>query len=94
MVKIDLNTIAYIEGLEDYIKIHVSGSSKPILTLMSLKGILEQLPLNQFSRIHRSYIVPHARVKSILKKNVMLDNGIELPVSNTYQHFIEDWQKK
>lgn len=94
MIKIELNTIEYIEGLEDYIKIHVEGFAHPILTLMSLKGILEQLPAHQFSRIHRSYIVANAKIKSVLKKNVLLTRGIELPVSNTYQQFVEDWQKK
>lgn len=94
MIKIELNAIDYIEGLEDYIKIHVEGLSHPILTLMSLKGILEQLPAHQFSRIHRSYIVANAKVKSVLKKNVLLTSGVELPVSNSYQHFIDDWQRK
>ncbi|RYU96231.1 LytR/AlgR family response regulator transcription factor [Emticicia agri] len=94
MIKIDLNAIEYIEGLEDYIKIHVTGLAHPILTLMSLKGILEQLPLGQFSRIHRSYIVAHAKIQSVLKKNVQLTSGIELPISNTYQQFVDDWQKK
>lgn len=94
MLRIELKAIEYIEGLEDYIKIHVRGQSHPILTLMSLKGILEQLPADSFSRIHRSYIVANAQVKSVLKKNVLLASGIELPISNSYQQFVDDWQKK
>lgn len=94
MVKIELKTIEYIEGLEDYIKIHIIGQSHPILTLMSLKGILEQLPTDSFSRVHRSYIVANAQVKSVLKKNLLLVSGLELPISNSYQQFVDDWQKK
>lgn len=94
MVKIELKAIEYIEGLEDYIKIHVTGQSHPILTLMSLKGILEQLPADSFSRIHRSYIVANAQVKSVLKKNLLLASGVELPISNSYQQFVDDWRKK
>ncbi|GAB3509564.1 LytR/AlgR family response regulator transcription factor [Emticicia fontis] len=94
MVKIELNAIEYIEGLEDYIKIHLMDVPHPVLTLMSLKGILEQLPANLFSRIHRSYIVSNSKVKSVLKKNVLLTSGIELPISNSYQQFVEDWQRK
>lgn len=92
MVKIELKTIEYIEGLEDYIKIHLTDVPHPVLTLLSLKGILEQLPAGQFSRIHRSYIVSDTKVKSILKKNVLLQSGVTLPVSNTYQDFIDKWQ--
>ncbi|PLK43728.1 LytTR family DNA-binding domain-containing protein [Emticicia sp. TH156] len=92
MLRVDLSTIEYIEGLEDYIKIHISGQLHPVLTLMSLKGILELLPSHQFSRIHRSFIVANMQVKSVIRKNVQLRSGIELPVSNSYRHFVQNWQ--
>lgn len=93
-IKIALNDIAFIEGMEDYIKIHLLGSRHPVLTLMSLKGILENLPDHGFSRIHRSYIVPNAQVKSIQNKKVMLLSGVELPVSDSYLDFIEKWKSQ
>ncbi len=71
-IKIGLNDIAYIEGMEDYIKIHLLSSRHPVTTLMSLKGIIALLPENAFSRIHRSYIVPNLQVKSIHNKKVRL----------------------
>ena len=51
MIKIDLSEIEYIEGLEDYIRIHLSDK-KPVLTLMTLKTVLEKLPAGEFKRIH------------------------------------------
>ncbi len=93
MIKIDLAEIEYIEGLEDYIKIHLSDK-KPVLTLMTLKSVLEKLPPSKFKRIHRSYIVPVDKVQSILNRKVRLAAGAELPVSNNYLDFIEDWMKK
>lgn len=92
MIKIALPNIEYIEGMEDYIKIHLTDTKHPVLTLMSLKGILEILPENRFSRIHRSYIVPNALVKSIQNKKVKLNTGTELPVSDSYLGFIEKWK--
>ncbi|KAA6439624.1 response regulator transcription factor [Dyadobacter flavalbus] len=92
MVKIDLKDIEYIEGMEDYIKIHLLNARHPILTLMSLKGILEILPQNRFSRIHRSYIVPDALVKSIQNRKVRLATEQELPVSDSYMGFIQKWK--
>lgn len=94
IIKIDFNDILYIESLVDYVKIYVMTSSKPILTLMTLKAILEKLPSNQFSRIHRSYIVANKKVKSVLKKEVELHTGQLLPVSNSYSTFIENWLMK
>ncbi|MHA4737331.1 LytR/AlgR family response regulator transcription factor [Dyadobacter sp. MSC1_007] len=93
-VKIVLNDIAYIEAMEDYIKIHLLSSRHPVLTLMSLKGILEDLPEKGFSRIHRSYIIADAQVKSIQNKKIMLLSGQELPVSDSYLHFIEKWKNQ
>jgi two-component system LytT family response regulator len=92
LVKIQLNDIDYIESLEDYIKIHITGS-KPVLTLLSMKKVLEKLPADKFQRIHRSYIVSVARVQSIQNRKVQLTSGVELPISDSYVHFINSWKK-
>lgn len=93
-IRIALNDIAFIEAMEDYIKIHLLSSRHPVMTLMSLKGILENLPENGFSRIHRSYIVANAQVKAIHNKKVMLLSGAELPVSDSYLDFIDKWKSR
>jgi two-component system, LytTR family, response regulator len=92
LVKIQLNEIEYIESLEDYIKIHITGS-KPVLTLLSMKKVLEKLPAEKFQRIHRSYIVSVAKVKSIQNRKVQLSAGAELPISDSYVNFINSWKK-
>lgn len=93
MIKIRLSDIEYIESLEDYIRIHLTGA-KPILTLMTLKGVLEKLPSARFSRIHRSYVVATNKVESIQNKKVMLQSKTELPVSDSYTEFIKTWTKQ
>jgi DNA-binding LytR/AlgR family response regulator len=90
MIKIRLSDIEYIESLEDYIRIHLVDA-KPILTLMTLKGVLEKLPSSRFSRIHRSYVVASGKVQSIQNKKVMLESKTELPVSDSYTDFIQHW---
>jgi DNA-binding LytR/AlgR family response regulator len=93
MIKIALPEIVYIESLEDYIRIHLTAG-KPILTLMSLKKVLEKLPADQFQRIHRSYVVSVAKVKSILNRKVQLQSGPELPISDSYSSFIQQWMNR
>jgi two-component system, LytTR family, response regulator len=93
MVKIDLREIEYIEALEDYVKIHLTNS-KPLLSLMTLKSVLEKLPADKFKRIHRSYIVPISKVQSILNRKARLASGAELPISNNYLDFIDHWMKR
>lgn len=93
MVKITMDEIEYIEGLEDYIKIHIANA-KPVLTLMTLKSVLEKLPTEKFQRIHRSYIVPVHKVQSALNRKLTLSNGLELPISDSYASFVNEWMKK
>lgn len=93
MVKIPVETIEYIESLEDYIRIHLAGD-KPIMTLMTLKGVLEKLPAGTFRRIHRGYIVAVSQVQSILNRKARLRSGAELPISDSYLDFIEDWKNR
>jgi len=93
MLKIELAEIDYIEGLQDYIKIHLAGK-KPVLTLMTIKSVLEKLPTNRCRRIHRSYIVALDKLQSIRNRKVPLKSGTEQPINNNYTSFIDDWMKR
>ena len=82
LLKILIREIEYIESMEDYVRIHV-GTVKPILSLMTLKKVLEMLPLNQFVRIHRSFVINTAKIKSISQKKVQMQSSI-LPIGDSY----------
>jgi DNA-binding LytR/AlgR family response regulator len=92
LMKIDLDEIEYIESEEDYIKIHLRNG-KPIMTLMTIKALLQKLPPEKFKRIHRSYVIPLAKVRSVVNRRVKLSNA-ELPVSDNYAEFIQEWKSK
>lgn len=91
-VKINLNEVEYIESLKDYIKIHQTNE-KPVMALMPLKKVLEKLPEDRFKRIHRSYIVPLDKVRSIYNRKVQLTTK-ELPMSESYTRFASEWMGK
>lgn len=92
LVKIAFSDIEYIESVEDYLKIHVTNG-RPIMTLLTMKAVLDKLPPAQFARIHRSYIVPLAKIKSVVNRKVSLPT-IELPISSSYVEFIKEWTKQ
>jgi DNA-binding LytR/AlgR family response regulator len=81
LMKINLKDIDLIEGLDDYIRIHIKP--KPVLTLLTLKSLQERLPSNEFIRIHRSYIVPVSKIESFGKSKVRVA-GKEIPVGSSY----------
>jgi len=49
-----------------------------------LKNILEKLPSADFVRVHRSYVVPFSRIKSVRNKIIYIENE-EIPVGNSYE---------
>jgi len=87
MIKILLRDIEYIESMGDYLKIYLSGNEKPVLTLMTMKKVLDKLPDEQFARVHRSFIVALNKIKSIHNRKVNLANA-ELPIGDAYSGFI------
>lgn len=86
LVRIDFNEIEYIESVQDYLKIHRTNQ-KPVMTLMTLKSILDKLPAESFRRIHRSYVIPVNKIRSVANRKVKLSQ-VELPVSDTYSDFL------
>ncbi|MEZ0182538.1 DNA-binding response regulator [Flavobacterium oncorhynchi] len=87
--KIATDNILYIEGLKDYIRIHTKGEK--IMVLENMKDILEKLPVNQFVRIHRSYIIPKNKIKIIDGNQIQLISGEQLPIGETYRKLVSDW---
>ena len=81
--KIDLNDITYIEGLKDYIKIHLFNS-KPVVTLNSLRNMAEKLPSDQFVRVHKSYIVALTRVDSISRNRIIIGDTY-IPIGDNFK---------
>ncbi len=83
IMKINLKDIELIEALDDYIKIYIKPS--PVLTLMTLKSILEKLPSRDFVRVHRSFIVPLGRIEKFSKSKIWIA-GKEIPIGSSYSH--------
>jgi DNA-binding LytR/AlgR family response regulator len=83
LVKIVFSEIRMIEGLKDYLKIHL-GETKPQIIRMSLKSIEEKLPPGKFFRIHKSYIIAISHVTAIRRNSVFLGDR-ELPLSDLYK---------
>ncbi len=88
-LRIKLVDVLYFEGLKDYIKIWLKDNPKPILTLMSLKSLEEELPETQFMRVHRSFIVSLKNIEVIERSQIII-NKQRITVSEQYkQKFLE-----
>ncbi|PWU00415.1 MAG: DNA-binding response regulator [Bacteroidetes bacterium] len=87
LVKIVFSDITWIEGLKDYIKIHLKSSSKPVITRMSLKSIEEELPDSKFLRVQKSYIVSVNHITAVRKNSVFIGE-LEIPVGENYREIL------
>lgn len=83
LVKVVYDDIIMVEGLKDYVRIHLANS-KPLIIRMSMKLIEEKLPHRKFLRIHKSYIISLDKITSIRKGSVFLGTS-EVPVSDNYK---------
>lgn len=84
LVKITVADIEYIEGLKDYIKIHLSSTPKPVLTRMTMKAIEEKLPSSAFVRTHKSFLVAAGKITTI-KRDLVCIGKTDIPVSEFYK---------
>jgi DNA-binding LytR/AlgR family response regulator len=96
VVKIAIDDIKYVEGMSEYLKIHIEGNGpdgkpqKPYVVLFSMKGIEERLP-NYFMRIHRSYIINLNRIQEVNKNRVIMDADTYLPIGDLYKEALNNY---
>jgi DNA-binding LytR/AlgR family response regulator len=83
VVKVVLADILFIEGLDNYLKIHLQNQL-PIVVRMTMKILLEKLNEKEFIRVHRSYIVPINRIESVKQRIITID-GEEIPVGKHFE---------
>ena len=80
-VKIDLNEILYVQGLKDYIKIHLTSGSHIIKQTLSS---FAETHSSKFLRVHRSYIVNRDQVTAYSKHDIEIGD-IEIPIGEIYR---------
>lgn len=83
LVKVAVADILFIEGLDNYLKIHVEGQ-KPVVVRLTMKAMLDKLPPSEFMRVHRSYIIPIRRIESVRNKLITIGDE-EIPLGSSYE---------
>lgn len=79
LVRVDFDEILFIEGVKDYMHIHLKNGDK-IKSLMSLRKVEEYLPKPEFLRTHRSYIVHMSQVSLIDRYHIIFGEKA-IPIS-------------
>jgi len=86
-VKVLLDKITYLEAQKDYVKIHVEGTGKPIVTLATLKSLEEKLPKDQFIRVQRSFVISSGKISASTKSSVWIGD-LEITIGERYRNSV------
>jgi len=91
IVRVEMGKIVYVEGMSEYLKIHVEGVESPYVVLLSMKKLEDTLPSEKFRRIHKSYIINLSKIVEVSKNRVLLSTGESLPIGDTYRDAFNEY---
>lgn len=80
---IQVGEIIFIKSDDKYVEYFTSKGKE--IDRDTLKNVLEKLPLNQFIRIHKSYVVNVIQIRQVFATKIMMRNGEYIPLSRTYK---------
>ena len=86
-LKLRQENIFYIEGMNNYIKIHTA--EQVYIVYASLSSTLKKLG-RQFFRIHNSYIINKNKITAFTKEQIEI-HGATLPIGNTYRNIVKEF---
>lgn len=84
--RVSFADILYIESTGDYLKVYLEN--KHLVIHETIGGFLEQLPANDFIRIHKSFIVATNRINYIEGNQVRLADKF-IPIGRSYKEELE-----
>lgn len=85
-VRIDLAEILFIESKKDHVLIQ--SKHQKVTTQLSLSGLLEKLPSEQFIRVHRSFVVAITKIESIERNRILMGKA-EIPIGEFYRDALQ-----
>lgn len=90
LVKIRLTNLLLIEGLKDYLYLHLKNEK--LIVLDTLKDFESKLPNLDFMRIHKSFIIRLDQIETIERNRIFIQNKI-IPIGETYKNKFQEWVK-
>lgn len=82
LVKVWPNDIMYIEAAGNYMCFYTR--ERKMMSLLTMKDVLEILPSEEFVRIHKSYIISLKHIDAIERHDVVV-GGKQIPIGITYR---------
>jgi len=83
-----------LEGMKDYVLVHLASEKQPLVTHSTMKNMEEQLPADAFLRVHRSFVVSLEHIDSVTRDGDVIVAGRLIPVTDSYRPRFEEYLKQ
>jgi DNA-binding LytR/AlgR family response regulator len=78
--KVFFRDVSHVEGLQNYAVIHVRG--RKLITYITLTSLENQLPKDQFLKVHKSFLISVPHITAIDGDEIILED-IRVPISRS-----------
>lgn len=82
LVRLEIGEIRWLEAMDNYTKVYTSAKTFTIKSF--LKETLDKLPAADFIRVHKSFVVPVAKISRIEEDTLYIDRQA-IPVGRQYR---------
>jgi DNA-binding LytR/AlgR family response regulator len=87
--KIMFDDIIFIRSNGHYVNHYLEKKKLPVLERKNISAVCEELPDNQFVRVHRTTVINIFFIESFTSTEVLLTNGEKINVSRTYKNELQ-----
>ena len=83
--QIPLDRILYVNGMKDYVVFRIEGERKGLISPLTMKAVEDMLPPQRFMRVHRSFIVALAHIRSVDRNDCIYIGDEIIHVTEAYK---------
>ena len=83
--QIPLDRILYVNGMKDYVVFRIEGERKGLISHLTMKAVEDMLPPQRFMRVHRSFIVALAHIRSVDRNDCIYIGDEIIHVTEAYK---------
>lgn len=91
LVKLFLRELCFVEGLKDYLCLHLK--TEKLIILDTFLELEKKLPQEAFMRVHKSYVVRLDQIDTIERNRLFIGDAI-IPIGKTYVDHFQQWVQK
>lgn len=88
---VSIEDILFIEGARKYQQFYITGRARPLAVRKQMQELEDEFKDYGFIRIHKGYLVNYKHIQVFKENDVVLNNGMSLPMSRRKAAEVKDY---